>query len=116
MMIFRAFLGPCTLLKEVTDMNRLFSILVIAGMAIGSSQAAGVKQPIQYNKEATQKLQQKLNSLGSDPDYKVLDNLEFFKAIDQLILQGADPNTYREHDKDNDKDDTATALLFAAPL
>src|ERR1700722_12899747 len=88
---------------------------ILLSIATLSVQAAEVKQPMQYNQEATQKLQQKLNTLGSDPD-KILADIEFFKTMDQLILQGADPNTYREHDKDNDKNTTATALLFAAPL
>jgi hypothetical protein len=69
--------------------NRAFSILIISGMAIGSIQAAEVKQPIQYNKEATQKLQEKIHSMETGAQ---LLTSEFLTIIDKLITEGADPN------------------------
>jgi hypothetical protein len=94
-------------------MNRVVSILILAGIAIGSMQAAEVKQQIKYNAQATQKLQEKLNTVAQQD----VGTGEFFKAVDELLLQGADPNVFRADPKDpNNKNGTLIALLFASPL
>ena len=70
-------------------MHKILSILFISSIAIGSVQAATTKQQAQYNAEATQKLQQKINFME---DRIELLTPEFLTTINALIDQGADPN------------------------
>jgi hypothetical protein len=72
-------------------MQKIFSILVLASVAFCPVQAVRIKPSMKYNKEATQKLQEKLNSIKSDTEVITSD---FLKVADQLITQGADPNIY----------------------
>lgn len=93
-------------------MNQIFSTLIFAGIIPWSAQAVEVKQPVQYNPEATQKLQEKINSIKFPEEYAKIGSVEFLKSVDELLSQGADPNVTREIDKN----DTLVALLFGVPF
>lgn len=88
-------------------MKKMLSILILAGIVPWSA-LAEVKQAIQYNAEATQKLQERLNTITQEKD---IATLAMLKSIDQLIAQGANPNTAPERNKEQ----PLVVLLFMVP-
>jgi ankyrin repeat protein len=70
-------------------MNKIFSVFILAGIASCSARAAELKKAVQYNHEATQKLQGTINSMAIGIQ---LLTPELLRAINALIDQGADPN------------------------
>jgi ankyrin repeat protein len=89
-------------------MKRVISFFFLASIAVCYAHAADVKKPVQYNKEATLKLQEKLNPINSLETIINAANIEFLKSVDQLLTQGADPNIARAQDTE----DTLIVLLF----
>ena|ERR1700722_11795798 len=90
-------------------MNKILSVLILANITAGTIQAVEVKQSMKYNKEATQQLQEKLNAMKSETEFATA---EFLTSVDQLILQGADPNIASQIDKSV----SLMHLLFGVPI
>lgn len=70
--------------------------------------AAPIQQAIQYNREATQALQNKLNTIQTEED---IANNQILSSIDQLITQGADPNLAPK----SNPEQPLVILLFTLP-
>lgn len=69
-------------------MNKIFSILLFAGIIPQFTYTIDTKKRI-YRQEATQKLQEKLDTVKSDSD---IIKPDFLRVVDQLITEGANPN------------------------
>jgi len=82
--------------KNITRMRQILDTIKSLRNNIGTARNA-IKNVSHYNQQATKQLQEKLNALKSEEETS---NPEFLTSINQLITDGADPNTAFQGNKE----------------